>query len=101
MFIKGLMSGGMINAEPKPGREMTPMREQRACADFYRSPLSRRQMIQVGPLGTLGLSVPAALRAEAGSGRKVRAKSVMFLRQFGGPAHLDTFDIKPDAPAEL
>ena len=76
------------------------MRERRACADFYRSPLSRRQMLQVGALGTLGLSLPAALRAEAQSGLKVRARSVIFLHQFGGPAHQDTFDMKPDAPAE-
>ena len=71
------------------------------AADFYRSPLSRRQVLQVGALGTLGLSLPAALRAEAQSGLKVRAKSVIFLHQFGGPAHQDTFDMKPDAPAEI
>ena len=75
------------------------MRERTACADFYRSPLSRRQVLQVGALGTLGLTLPAALRAEAQSGLKVRAKSVIFLHQFGGPAHQDTFDMKPDAPA--
>ena len=77
------------------------MREGRACADFYRSSLSRRQMLQVGALGTLGLSLPAALRAEARSGLKVRAKSVIFLHQFGGVPQQDTFDMKPDAPAEL
>ncbi len=77
------------------------MRERTACPDFYRSSLSRRQMLQVGALGTLGLSLPAALRAEAQSSLKVRAKSVIFLHQFGGPAHQDTFDMKPDAPAEL
>jgi hypothetical protein len=74
------------------------MRERTACADFYRAPVSRRQMLQVGALGTLGLSLPAALRAEARSGLKARAKSVIFLHQFGGPAHQDTFDMKPDAP---
>lgn len=77
------------------------MREQKACADFDRSLLSRRQMLQAGALGTLGLSLPAALRAEAQSGLKVRAKSVIFLHQFGGVPQQDTFDMKPDAPAEL
>ena len=77
------------------------MRERRACADFGRSSLSRRQMLQVGALGTLGLSLPAALRAEARSGLKVRAKSVIFLHQFGGVPQQDTFDMKPNAPAEL
>ena len=57
-----------------------------AVPTFDRSSLSRRQMLQVGALGTLGLSLPAALRAEAQSGLKVRAKSVIFLHQFGGPA---------------
>jgi hypothetical protein len=77
------------------------MRERTACSDYYRSSLSRRAVLQVGALGTLGLSLPAALRAEGQSGLKVRAKSVIFLHQFGGPAHQDTFDMKPDAPSEL
>jgi hypothetical protein len=63
--------------------------------------LSRRRMLQVGALGTLGLSLPAALRAEAQSGLRVRAKSVIFLHQFGGVPQQDTFDMKPNAPAEL
>ena len=63
--------------------------------------LSRRRMLQIGALGTLGLSLPAALRAEAQSGLKVRAKSVIFLHQFGGVPQQDTFDMKPNGPAEL
>jgi hypothetical protein len=63
--------------------------------------LSRRRMLQIGALGTLGLNLPAALRAEAHSGLKVRAKSVIFLHQFGGVPQQDTFDMKPNAPAEL
>ena len=31
----------------------------------------------------------------------VKAKSVIFLFQFGGPSHIDTFDMKPEAPAEI
>ncbi len=77
------------------------MPRPRSCADFDRSMLSRRRMLQIGALGTLGLSLPAALRAEAQSGLKVRAKSVIFLHQFGGVPQQDTFDMKPNAPAEL
>jgi hypothetical protein len=77
------------------------MRERTACSEFFRSTLSRRQILQVGALGTLGLTLPAALRAEGQSSSRARAKSVIFLHQFGGPAHQDTFDMKPDAPAEL
>ena len=77
------------------------MRGQRGCADFDRSLLSRRQMLQVGALGTLGLNLPKFLRAESESGLKVRAKSVIFLHQFGGVPQQDTFDMKPNAPKAL
>jgi hypothetical protein len=61
--------------------------------------LDRRHLLQIGTAGLLGLSLPALLRAEEKPGkRKVRAKSVIFLHQFGGPTHLDTFDMKPAAP---
>jgi hypothetical protein len=61
--------------------------------------MSRRHLLQIGTAGLLGLSLPALLRAEEKPGkRKVRAKSVIFLHQFGGPTHLDTFDMKPGAP---
>lgn len=59
----------------------------------------RRRMLQIGGLGMLGLSLPRLLKAEDRKpGRAARAKSVIFLYQFGGPSHLDTFDLKPDAP---
>jgi uncharacterized protein (DUF1501 family) len=77
------------------------MSRSRACADFDRSMLTRRRLLQVGALGTLGLSLPTALRAEAQAGLKVRAKSVIFLHQFGGVPQQDTFDMKPNGPAEL
>jgi hypothetical protein len=47
----------------------------------------------------LGLTVPRFLRAaDSKKGPPARAKSVIFLYQFGGPSHLETFDMKPDAP---
>jgi hypothetical protein len=63
--------------------------------------ISRRAALQIGGLG--GLSLPQLLHAEgqARSVRKASAKSVILLFQFGGPSHLDTFDPKPDAPAEI
>ena len=66
---------------------------------FGHSPILRRTALKVGGLGMLGLTVPKLLRAaEAGGGPAARAKSVIFLYQFGGPSHLETFDMKPDAP---
>jgi len=50
----------------------------------------------------LGLTLPKVLWAEAQKkGPKARAKSVIFLYQFGGPSHIDMFDMKPGAPEAI
>lgn len=61
----------------------------------------RRDVLRVGGMGLLGLTLPRLLSAEAArrpEAPPVRAKSVIFLFQFGGPSHIDTFDMKPSAP---
>ena len=68
------------------------------CRDF--ATLTRRHALQVGGAGLLGLSLPGLLRAASRS-RKARAKAVIFLHQWGGPSQFETFDMKPDAPAEV
>jgi hypothetical protein len=69
------------------------------CAGFEGGLLTRRAAIKVGGLGLLGLTLPGLLRAESlKKGPAPRAKSVIFLYQFGGPSHIDMFDMKPDAP---
>ncbi|MBI3865807.1 MAG: DUF1501 domain-containing protein [Planctomycetia bacterium] len=61
--------------------------------------VARRTLLQAGGTGLLGLSLLRILRAqEQKPARAGRAKSVVFLYQFGGPSHVDTFDMKPDAP---
>jgi len=80
-----------------------------ACASFHATRFSRRHMLKVGGLGMLGLTMPAILQAEATRNSKLptrnfpkaRAKSVIFLYQFGGPSHIDMFDMKPDAPQAI
>ena len=62
--------------------------------------LSRRQILRVGGAGLLGLNLPGLLRAETTATIKPRAKSVIFLFQWGGPSHIDMFDRKPNAPEE-
>ena len=63
------------------------------------SAFSRRTLLKVGGLGLLGLTLPRWLRGEARKkGPPARAKSVIFLFQYGGPSHVDMFDRKPDAP---
>jgi hypothetical protein len=67
------------------------------CEGFH-----RRDFIKLGTAGLLGLSLPDLLRLEARAtregGRKSRADSVIMIWQAGGPSHLDTWDLKPDAP---
>jgi hypothetical protein len=70
-----------------------------ACRGFLANPFSRRHALKIGGLGFLGLNLPTLLRAEErGVTIKPTAKHVVFLFQFGGPSHLETFDMKPHAP---
>src|SRR5258708_40051379 len=79
-----------------------------ACAGFQTALFSRRSLLRVGGMGLLGLTMPKLLRAQDARLRPAgmeavkkiapRAKSVIFLYQFGGPSHIDMFDMKPDAP---
>jgi hypothetical protein len=63
--------------------------------------VSRRDFLKVGVLGSMGLSLSSYLRlAAAGEIRRARANAAIFINLAGGPSHLDTFDLKPEAPAE-
>ena len=66
--------------------------------------ISRRRAIHIGALGAFGLSLPDLVRAETSGlvhpGAKSR-KSVILVWMHGGPSQLDTFDMKPNAPAEF
>ena len=73
----------------------------RSCEEF-RS-LSRRSLLKIGAAGFAGLNLPNLLRSAAGSSANIKAKAkhVVFLYQFGGPSHHDTFDMKPDSPEAI
>src|SRR4051812_47729138 len=58
--------------------------------------IRRREVLQVGAAGLIGLTLPALLRAATGPRSKVRSSVLFFLE--GGPAHQDLWDMKPDAP---
>src|SRR5262245_6295739 len=64
--------------------------------------LSRRGLLRGVALGALGLSLPRLLEAEsrAAGAARGRPKSLIFLYLYGGPSHIDTWDMKPDAAAE-
>src|SRR5260221_7185768 len=56
----------------------------------------RRDLLRLGSLGSLGITLDKVLRA--GTGKDI---SCILVWQSGGPSHLDTFDMKPDAPKEI
>ncbi len=62
---------------------------------------SRRTALKIGGTGIFGLTTPQLLRSEPTAGRPTRAKSVIFLYQFGGPSHIETFDPKPLATDQI
>jgi uncharacterized protein (DUF1501 family) len=68
---------------------------------------TRRTALQAGAIGLLGLGINhlTALRAVAagssGSGRSPRARAAIYIFLSGGLAQQDSFDLKPDAPAEI
>ncbi len=67
--------------------------------------LSRRELLRVGGLSALGLSLPGFFRlqeaaAAAGHAKRTDVRCILMWMR-GGPSHIDTFDPKPDAPAEI
>lgn len=64
--------------------------------------VSRREMLQVGGIAALGLGLPGLLRASTqATGLRPTADACILIFLNGGPSHLDMWDMKPDAPAEI
>jgi hypothetical protein len=71
--------------------------------------LSRREVLRIGGLGFTGLMwsdwlrsrAAAAGRTRKGAGGFGKAKACILVFNYGGPSHLDTWDLKPDAPQEI
>lgn len=66
--------------------------------------VSRRDFIHLGLLSSFGISLPDLFRLRASTGPSSagpKATSCILVWLDGGPSHLDTFDPKPDAPAEV
>lgn len=76
-----------------------------ACNNFHHSRLlSRRSILRAGGLGLFGMTLPRLIYAEEVARNPkliAKAKSVIFLFQWGGPSHLETFDMKPNAPSGI
>jgi hypothetical protein len=74
--------------------------------------LTRREMLRIGGLGFTGLLWSDWLQAHAPATRRDsdrsahpgtfgRAKACILIFNYGGPSHLDIWDLKPDAPREV
>ncbi len=73
---------------------------QRLCGG-----VTRREVLRAGGLGLFGLRLPTLLRASfagaTATGTFGRARRCLLLFLTGGPPHLDTFDMKPEAPERI
>ena len=66
--------------------------------------ISRRRLLQTGGVTALAMGVPGTVAARMDPAKKDRGsaeKSCIFVLLCGGPSHLDMWDLKPDAPAEI
>jgi hypothetical protein len=67
--------------------------------------LTRRRLLQVGGISVLGLGLPDLLRAGVSlptpGKRRGTEKSCIFIVQYGGASHIDSWDLKPDAPQDI
>jgi hypothetical protein len=71
------------------------------ASNRYCDGVRRRDFVRIGLLGAAGLSLADYLAlADAGEIQRAPASSAIFINLAGGPSHLDSFDPKPDAPAE-
>src|SRR6516162_6289005 len=67
--------------------------------------LTRRQFLQAGGIGALTIGLPGTVAAGVEVGRGLSGgaanRSCIFVLLCGGPSHIDTWDLKPEAPDEI
>jgi len=63
---------------------------------------SRRNFLKLGTLGLGGLTLAELLQLKARGAIDPRSgsKAVIYVYLWGGPSHIDTYDMRPDAPVE-
>ena len=61
--------------------------------------ISRRNFLQVGGLGLCGMTLADLLHLRGAEKRS--PKAIIMICLPGGPSHIDMYDLKPDAPAEI
>src|SRR5262249_49748865 len=85
---------------PRESVMLTLFGRQFLCCDR----IPRRDLVRVGALGLSGWPLAALLRVRAAAAQTksapVRKTAVIFVELAGGPTHIETYDPKPNAPAE-
>ena len=73
-------------------------------SNFCPGPFSRRSFLQFGGLTMLGMNLVDSLKLKAALSETPKVTrndtSVIFIWLPGGPPHMETYDMKPDAPME-
>src|SRR5207237_8945160 len=64
-------------------------------------PLTRREAMRAGFLSVGGLALADLLRLQAQGAAEKKDTAVILLFVHGGPSHLETYDMKPHAAAEI
>src|SRR6188474_2722614 len=81
------------------------MNQHPGCRPEEHPPLDRRELLRAGGLGLFGLTTADLVRLESQAAPQPpvgrRARAVIFIFQSGGPSQHETWDPKPDAPAEI
>ncbi len=87
---------------PAPQSPSSDRRNMDHIKTTCRGPVSRRDFLRIGTLGIGGFSLVdfLRLRGVAGPAFDDPDTSVIFVWLPGGPPHMETFDMKPDAPAD-
>ena len=104
------------DADTSRNAEMTafaaaPSRQPEARFASQAAAVSRRSVLQLGAGAALGLSLPAMLLRAETAGARLAARpgepgrkpirSCIFVYFYGGPSHIDSWDMKPMAPREI
>src|SRR5205809_2976867 len=67
--------------------------------------ITRRRLLQASGVGALAMGVPGTVAASVNANRGLDGSaaetSCIFVLLCGGPSHLDTWDLKPDAPEDI
>src|SRR5688500_8400406 len=99
MPARGIAPGWRTNNESKHCKCDTMAGRRTNALINYQSQMNRRDFLTTTAAG-VSLSGWLGRLAAAAPGGK-RPKSCILLWMAGGPSHIDTFDPKPDAPAEI